>query len=89
MAKAQPTNRRIPEIKVSLVFVPPGGGEAEYGLDFEMLSVPRLGDYVSVQRDDRAGRTIIQLAVDDWVFDRLLEFDGGGEDLEDSGAQAA
>jgi hypothetical protein len=40
------------------------------------------GDVVGT---DRAGRTIIQLAVDDWVFDRLLEFDGGGEDLEDSG----
>ena len=34
---------------------------------------------------DAAGRTIIQLAVDDWVFDQLLQFDGGGEDLEDNG----
>ena len=34
---------------------------------------------------DAAGRTIIQLAVDDWAFDQLLQFDAGGEDLEDSG----
>jgi len=30
----------------------------------------------------RAGRTIIQLAVDDWILDQLLQFDGGAEDLE-------
>jgi hypothetical protein len=34
---------------------------------------------------DIKGRTIIQLAVDDWVFAQLLHFDGGSEDLEDSG----
>jgi hypothetical protein len=34
---------------------------------------------------DASGRTIIQLAVDDWVFDQLLQFDGGGEDLEGNG----
>jgi hypothetical protein len=35
---------------------------------------------------DPAGRTIIQLAVNDWVLDQLLLFDGGSEDFEeDSG----
>ena len=31
------------------------------------------------------GRTVIQLAVDDWVLDRLLAFDAGAAELEDVG----
>ena len=38
-------------MKVSLVFVPPGGGEADYQLEFELPSVPQAGDYISVIRD--------------------------------------
>jgi hypothetical protein len=34
---------------------------------------------------DAAGRTVITLAVDDWLLDRLLTFDGGSEDLEGNG----
>jgi len=33
---------------------------------------------------DAAGRTVIQLAVGDWLLEQLLAFDGGAEDLEDS-----
>jgi hypothetical protein len=32
---------------------------------------------------DAARRTLIMLAVDDRLLDRLLTFDGGAEDLED------
>jgi hypothetical protein len=32
---------------------------------------------------DAAGRTVIALAVDDWLLERLLTFDAGTEDLED------
>jgi hypothetical protein len=36
---------------------------------------------------DTAGRTIVQLAVDDWALERLLTFDADAAELED-GADA-
>lgn len=42
------------------------------------------GDIVAI---DRAGRAIIQLAVSPWLLERLLTFDGGVEDLEDSDSE--
>ena len=32
---------------------------------------------------DAAGRTVIQLAADDWLLEQLMTFDAGAEDLED------
>jgi hypothetical protein len=34
---------------------------------------------------DAAGRTVIALAVDDHLLERLLTFDAGAEDFEDTG----
>jgi hypothetical protein len=34
---------------------------------------------------DAAGRTVITLAVDDWLLDQLLAFDADAEDIEDGG----
>jgi hypothetical protein len=34
---------------------------------------------------DTAGRTIIQLAVDDWVYEKLMTFDDEAAELEDGG----
>jgi hypothetical protein len=42
-------------VKATLTSVPPGGGEAEYSLDFELPGVPQPGDYVTVSRSDGAG----------------------------------
>lgn len=39
-------------MKVTLIVVPPNGGESEYNLDFDMPAVPREGEYVTVARDD-------------------------------------
>jgi len=36
---------------------------------------------------DTAGRTIVQLSVDDWVLEKLMTFDADGAELED-GAEA-
>ena len=36
---------------------------------------------------DSAGRTVIQVAADDWVLERLMTFDADGAELED-GADA-
>lgn len=42
-------------MKATLVFVPPGGGESEYSLDFELPGVPQPGDYISVTRPGTEG----------------------------------
>ena len=42
-------------MRVNLVFVPPGGGEADYSLDFELPSVPQPGDYITISRPDQDG----------------------------------
>jgi hypothetical protein len=42
-------------MKMTLVFVPAGGGEADYQLDFDLPSVPQPGDYVSIRRPDAQG----------------------------------
>ncbi len=41
-------------MKVMLVFVPPGGGEADYTLSFDLPGVPQPGDYISIRRGDEA-----------------------------------
>jgi hypothetical protein len=42
-------------MKATLMFVPPGGGEADYSLLFELPSVPQRGDYISIRRHDQQG----------------------------------
>lgn len=42
-------------IKASFVFVPPGGGEADYHLDFEVPAIPQSGDYISITRPGEQG----------------------------------
>lgn len=42
-------------MKARLVFVPPGGGEAEYTLEFDLPAVPRSGDYISIKRPGQNG----------------------------------
>ena len=37
-------------VRAMLVFVPPGGGEADYQLTFDLPGVPSTGDYISVSR---------------------------------------
>lgn len=59
-------------MKVHLAFVPPGGGETEYAVEFDMPAVPQAGDYISIIRTSKAGtedfrvkRTLWQLGADD------------------------
>jgi hypothetical protein len=42
----------VRSMKVTLVFVPQGGGEADYQLDFDMPLLPRPGDYIRVRRPE-------------------------------------
>jgi hypothetical protein len=46
-----------------------------------------LLEHGDVVGKDTAGRSIVQLAVDDWVLDKLLAFDADAGELED-GADA-
>lgn len=39
-------------MKVTLGFVPPGGGETDYSLEIEMPAIPQAGDYIAVNRGD-------------------------------------
>lgn len=40
-------------MKARLTFVPPGGGEADYSLDFELNGVPSAGDAICISRKDQ------------------------------------
>ena len=42
-------------MKVALAFVPPGGGETDYSLDFEIPALPNIGDYMTVVRPPDLG----------------------------------
>ena len=44
-----------------------------------------LLEHGDVAGRDAAGRTIVQLSVDDWVLERLLTFDAEAADLEHGG----
>jgi hypothetical protein len=58
--------------------------------DFEARALVRFmlvhGDIIGT---DHAGRTILQLAVDQRTLDQLCAFDAGSEDLEDSDSEPA
>jgi hypothetical protein len=38
---------------VTLIFVPPGGGETDYAVKLDLPAVPRAGDYINLARHDR------------------------------------
>jgi hypothetical protein len=48
-------------------------------------ATPHLLERGDVVGNDTAGRTIIQLAVDDWTLERLMTFDAEAAELEDGG----
>jgi hypothetical protein len=64
---------------VAVVAVPIDAGSQAQTILHHLLE---RGDFAG---RDAAGRTVITLAVDDWLLERLLTFDAGTEDLEDAG----
>ena len=42
-------------MNVTLTFVPPGGGESDYSLNFDLPGIPRPGDYIRVRRPKQTG----------------------------------
>ena len=53
-------------MEATLVFVPPGGGDPEYSLQFELPSVPQPGSYISITRPDQ------QVGTEDFIVRRSL-----------------
>lgn len=42
-------------IPVTLTFVPPGGGEADYHRTYRLPALPREGDYLSIMTSEKDG----------------------------------
>lgn len=42
-------------MKMTLSFVPPGGGETDYTMDTDLPQIPEAGDYISIQMKDEIG----------------------------------
>lgn len=55
-------------MKVRLGFVPPGGGETDYSLGFELPAVPQAGDYIMVNRGEEAGVEAFIVRRSHWGF---------------------
>lgn len=58
-------------IKVRLSFVPPGGGEADYGLTMNMPALPREGDYITVMREYKEPPSDDYLGSEDFIVRRV------------------
>lgn len=58
-------------IKVRLVIVPPGGGEADYSLDMMVPALPREGDYISVLRSGAAPKDDEHTGSEDFIVRRV------------------
>jgi hypothetical protein len=57
--------------QATLVVVPPGGGEAEYSLLFEVPALPREGDYVTVMRHRPAPVPGRHIGTEDFIVRRV------------------
>lgn len=58
-------------VRVRLTFVPPGGGEVDYGLTMDMPALPRAGDYISVMREGGKDRGPDYLGSEDFIVRRV------------------
>ena len=57
--------------QVTLVIVPPGGGEAEYSLQMEVPALPREGDYVTVMREREGPVAGQDIGTEDFIVRRV------------------
>ena len=57
--------------QVTLVIVPPGGGEAEYSLQMEVPALPREGDYVTVMRHREGPVADRDIGTEDFIVRRV------------------
>jgi len=57
--------------EVTLVIVPPGGGEADYSLRMNVPTLPRAGDYISVLRSGAAPKDDQHVGSEDFLVRRV------------------
>ena len=57
--------------KVTLVFVPPGGGEADYSLEMMVPALPREGDYITVLRSGAPAIDDDHIGSEDFIVRRV------------------
>mgnify|MGYP007020374933 CR=1 FL=1 len=79
-------------IRVHLSFVPPGGGEVDYGLTMDLPSLPREGDYISVLRKKPDGSVLDgdRAGSEDFIVRRVwwsCEYPDDGKTSHESGKQ--
>lgn len=63
--------REVDMFEVTLVIVPPGGGEAEYSLRMRVPALPREGDYLSVFRDREGPVEGADIGTEDFIVRRV------------------
>jgi hypothetical protein len=56
-------------VRARLLFVPPGGGETDYALEFDLPGVPQRGDYISVTRPGQTGTEDFIVRRTWWLLD--------------------
>ena len=70
--------------EVTLVVVPPGGGEADYSLGMNVPALPREGDYISVLRSGKAPKDDDHVGTEDFIVRRVwwsFDFPDDGSDV--------
>jgi hypothetical protein len=57
--------------EATFVFVPPGGGEAEYSLRMNVPALPREGDYVTIMRSREGPVAGPDIGTEDFIVRRV------------------
>jgi hypothetical protein len=57
--------------EVSLIVVPPGGGEADYSLPMNVPALPREGDYITVMRTREGPVAAPDVGSEDFIVRRV------------------
>jgi hypothetical protein len=73
---------------VTLVVVPPGGGEADFSLKMKVPALPREGDYISVLRSYQTPPDEKYTGSEDFIVRRVwwnFEFPDDGKGMHTSG----
>lgn len=74
--------------EVTLVIVPPGGGEADYSLRMTVPALPREGDYITVRRTPMAAKGEEHMGTEDFIVRRvwwMFEFPDDGRATHEAG----
>lgn len=74
--------------EVTLTFVPPGGGEADYSLRMRVPALPRAGDYITVMRKYASPPDDKHTGTEDFIVRRVwwgFEYPDDGKHYHEAG----